>query len=64
MPELQVWAEKLVYTAHSALYHVGELKSRALVSDIKAATDTARRVRSGFEAEDAKVCGQWARFLV
>mmetsp|Transcript_5974 Transcript_5974/g.10405 ORF Transcript_5974/g.10405 Transcript_5974/m.10405 type:complete len:155 (-) Transcript_5974:178-642(-) len=55
---LEVWAEKLIYSAHTALHWVGELKSRALVSDLKALTSTARTVRVAFENEDAQVSAQ------
>jgi hypothetical protein len=52
---LEVWAEKLVNSAHTALHLVSQLKRGALLSDFEALIRSVRSMRTAFAQEENQV---------
>lgn len=52
---LEVWAEKLVHSGHTALHQISQLKRGALLNDFDALMKEVRQVRQAFDVEVSNV---------
>ncbi|KAG1668852.1 hypothetical protein FOA52_004947 [Chlamydomonas sp. UWO 241] len=58
---LEVWAERLVYSAHTAVHILSQLKKGALLGDVNALVSNVRAVRTAFERGEDSVSTQLTR---